>query len=55
MNPTQVLLPAFLIGVVAGLRSLTAPAVVQPLGSPRVGFEDPNPVSADVSVEEPQK
>jgi len=28
MNPTQVLLLAFLIGVVAGLRSLTAPAVV---------------------------
>src|ERR1700674_2414789 len=28
MNPSQVLLLAFLIGVVAGLRSLTAPAVV---------------------------
>jgi uncharacterized membrane protein len=28
MNPFQVLLLAFLIGVVAGLRSLTAPAVV---------------------------
>jgi uncharacterized membrane protein len=28
MTPTQVLLLAFLIGVVAGLRSLTAPAVV---------------------------
>ncbi len=28
MNPTQVLLLAFLIGVIAGLRSLTAPAVV---------------------------
>src|SRR6202022_2523972 len=28
MNATQVLLLAFLIGVVAGLRSLTAPAVV---------------------------
>jgi uncharacterized membrane protein len=28
MNPPQVLLLAFLIGVVAGLRSLTAPAVV---------------------------
>jgi uncharacterized membrane protein len=28
MNPSQVLLLAFLIGVIAGLRSLTAPAVV---------------------------
>src|SRR5713226_3993606 len=28
MNPSQVLLLAFLIGVVAGLRSLTAPAAV---------------------------
>jgi uncharacterized membrane protein len=28
MNPSQVLILAFLIGVVAGLRSLTAPAVV---------------------------
>lgn len=28
MNPSQVLLLAFLIGVAAGLRSLTAPAVV---------------------------
>jgi uncharacterized membrane protein len=28
MTPSQVLLLAFLIGVVAGLRSLTAPAVV---------------------------
>ncbi|MGO9272991.1 MAG: DUF4126 family protein [Terriglobia bacterium] len=28
MNPSEVLLLAFLIGVVAGLRSLTAPAVV---------------------------
>src|SRR5882757_9953446 len=28
MSPSQVLLLAFLIGVVAGLRSLTAPAVV---------------------------
>lgn len=28
MNPSQVLLLSFLIGVVAGLRSLTAPAVV---------------------------
>lgn len=28
MNPSQVLLLAFLIGVVAGLRSLTAPAVM---------------------------
>ena len=28
MNPSQVLLLAFLIGVVTGLRSLTAPAVV---------------------------
>jgi len=28
VNPSQVLLLAFLIGVVAGLRSLTAPAVV---------------------------
>lgn len=28
MNPSQVLLLAFFIGVVAGLRSLTAPAVV---------------------------
>ncbi len=28
MAPSQVLLPAFLIGVVSGLRSLTAPAVV---------------------------
>src|SRR5580700_6484061 len=28
MNPAPVLLLAFLIGVVAGLRSLTAPAVV---------------------------
>src|SRR3979490_1116694 len=28
MNPSEVLLLAFLIGIVAGLRSLTAPAVV---------------------------
>jgi uncharacterized membrane protein len=28
MNPSEVLLLAFLIGVIAGLRSLTAPAVV---------------------------
>jgi uncharacterized membrane protein len=28
MSPSQALLPAFLIGVVTGLRSLTAPAVV---------------------------
>ena len=28
MNPTQVLLLAFLIGVITGLRSLTAPSVV---------------------------
>ena len=28
MNPSQVLLLAFLIGVIAGLRSMTAPAVV---------------------------
>jgi uncharacterized membrane protein len=28
MNPTQVLLLAFLIGVIAGLRTMTAPAVV---------------------------
>src|ERR1700716_2970849 len=28
MNPPQVLILAFLIGVIAGLRSLTAPAVV---------------------------
>ncbi|HKM90204.1 MAG TPA: hypothetical protein VJX29_06285 [Candidatus Acidoferrales bacterium] len=28
MNPTEVLVLAFLIGVVAGLRALTAPAVV---------------------------
>lgn len=28
MNPSQILLLAFLIGVIAGLRSLTAPAVV---------------------------
>lgn len=28
MNPTEVLLLAFLIGVITGLRSLTAPAVV---------------------------
>src|ERR1700680_243142 len=28
MNPSEVLLLAFLIGVVAGLRSLTAPAVL---------------------------
>jgi uncharacterized membrane protein len=28
MNPFHVLLPAFLIGVIAGLRTMTAPAVV---------------------------
>ena len=28
MNPSEVLLLAFLIGVIAGLRTLTAPAVV---------------------------
>jgi len=28
MNPTQVLLLAFLVGVIAGLRTMTAPAVV---------------------------
>jgi len=50
MNPPQVLLLAFLIGVVAGLCTLTAPADVQPLGSPKVRLGDRNPVSREPSA-----